>query len=75
MGYDIKTVEMGWPLGMPLVRKLDNQLWEVRINLSGQRIARVLFTVAEAQMVLLHGFIKKTQKTPHIGSESGKVTP
>lgn len=64
IGQDIKTVELGWPLGMPLVRKMDNDLWEVRCSLKGKRIARVLFTVYRNQMVLLHGFIKKTQKTP-----------
>lgn len=65
MGVDLKTVEFGWPLGMPIVRSLNNydRLWEVRSNISGNRIARVLFTVHDARMVLLHGFIKKTQKT------------
>ncbi|WP_257275094.1 MULTISPECIES: type II toxin-antitoxin system RelE/ParE family toxin [unclassified Endozoicomonas] len=64
VGEDIKTVEIGWPIGMPLVRKMDAKLWEVRIHLSDARIARVLFTVAGADMVLLHGFIKKSDKTP-----------
>lgn len=63
IGEDIRTVQIGWPLGMPLVRKMDNNLWEVRINLQG-RIARVLFTVVDNVMVLLHGFIKKSQETP-----------
>ncbi len=64
IGTDIKTVEYGWPLGMPLVRKMDADLWEVRVRLSGKQIARVLFTVHRSNMVLLHGFIKKSQKTP-----------
>ena len=63
IGEDIKTVQLGWPLGMPLVRKVDKGLWEVRIQL-GRKIARVLFTAREGMMVLLHGFIKKSQKTP-----------
>ena len=63
IGEDIKTVQFGWPLGMPLVRKLDKDLWEVRIRLEG-RIARVLFTVSTGRIVLLHGFIKKSQATP-----------
>ena len=63
IGEDIKTVQFGWPLGMPLVRKLDVGLWEVRSRLDN-RIARVLFTVEENVMVLLHGFIKKSEKTP-----------
>ena len=66
IGVDLKTVEFGWPLGMPLVRSMKNydQLWEVRSGISGNRIARVLFTVHDSRMVLLHGFIKKMQKTP-----------
>jgi phage-related protein len=63
IGQDIKTVQFGWPLGMPLVRKLEKDLWEVRSHLSN-RIARVIFTVDDNVMVLLHGFIKKSQKTP-----------
>ena len=63
IGQDIKTVQFGWPLGMPMVRKLDRDLWEVRSSLSN-RIARVIFTVSDGVMVLLHGFIKKSQKTP-----------
>lgn len=63
IGTDIKTVQLGWPIGMPVVRKLDTGLWEVRIDL-GDTIARVLFTVVGSDMILLHGFIKKSQKTP-----------
>lgn len=63
IGEDVKTVQFGWPLGMPLVRKLAEDLWEVRSN-SKDGIARVLFTVLGQTMVLLHGFVKKTQKTP-----------
>jgi phage-related protein len=63
IGEDIKTVQFGWPLGMPLVRKLDADLWEVRSSLAN-RIARVIFTVHRRTMILLHGFIKKSQKTP-----------
>ena len=63
IGEDIKTVQFGWPLGMPVVRKMDPGLWEVRSRLPG-RIARVLFTVKDGMMVLLHGFIKKSDKTP-----------
>lgn len=61
IGGDIKTVQYGWPLGMPVVRKLEPDLWEVRSRLD-QRIARVLFTVQDNTMILLHGFIKKSQK-------------
>ena len=63
IGEDIRTVQIGWPLGMPLVRKLEADLWEVRISLANG-IARVFFTLEADAMVLLHGFIKKSQKTP-----------
>ncbi len=63
IGEDIKTVQFGWPLGMPLVRKLESDLWEVRSRLHN-RIARTIFTVENGVMVLLHGFIKKAQKLP-----------
>ena len=52
IGEDIKTVEFGWPLGMPLVRKLDRALWEVRSDITNKEIARVLFTVKNDVMVL-----------------------
>lgn len=64
IGSDIKTVQYGWPLGMPVVRKLEQGLWEVRSRLD-KRIARVLFTVNKDKMVLLHGFIKKSRKLPN----------
>ncbi len=49
---------------MPLVRSFGQSIWEVRSTLPGGRIARVLFCVESDCMVLLHGFMKKTQKTP-----------
>ena len=64
VGYDIQTVEFGWPVGMPTCRPLGDGLWEVRSNLSNSRIGRVLFCIVNGGVVLLHGFIKKTQKTP-----------
>lgn len=63
IGDDIRTVQFGWPIGMPLVRKLEAGLWEVRVDLPAG-IARILFTVFEGDAVLLHGFIKKSQRTP-----------
>jgi len=63
IGEDIKTVQFGWPLGMPLVEKIKPFLWEVRSRVP-DGIARVLFTVDGNIMILLHGFIKKSQKIP-----------
>ncbi len=63
---DIQTVEFSYPIGMPLVRKIDTKykLWEVRSKLSTNKIARVIFTIYKDCMILLHGFIKKDQKLP-----------
>jgi len=63
IGEDIKTLQFGWPVGLPLARKMDSDLWELRSNL-GRGIARTFFTIYEYQIVLLHGFNKKSQKTP-----------
>ena len=63
IGEDIKDVEFSWPIGMPLVRSLGQGIWEVRSSLAGGRIARVLFCIEGDCMVLLHGFMKNTQKT------------
>jgi phage-related protein len=64
IGEDIKTVEFGWPIGMPVCRPLGDGIYEVRTSLARNRIARVLFYIdRKGRMVLLHGFIKKTQRT------------
>jgi phage-related protein len=65
IGEDIKTVEFGWPVGMPTCRPLGGGLHEVRTGLAGNRIARIFFYVDRRQrMVLLHGILKKTRATP-----------
>jgi phage-related protein len=64
IGKDIQKVEFGWPIGMPYCRPLGRGLWEVRSDVSSGRIARVVFCILNGGMVLLHGFVKKTQKTP-----------
>jgi len=64
IGEDIKTVEFGWPIGMPTCKPMKNGLYEVRTSLTDKKIARVLFCFSSSKMILLHGFIKKTQKTP-----------
>jgi phage-related protein len=63
IGDDIRVVEFGWPIGMPVCRPLGRGLYEVRTTLRN-RIARTLFAIVDGDMVLLHGFIKKTQVTP-----------
>lgn len=64
IGADIKTVEFGWPIGMPTCRLMGDGLFEVRTNLPQNKIARVLFCFYAGKIILLHGFIKKSQKTP-----------
>ena len=65
IGEDIRTVEFGWPVGMPVCRSVGGGIYEVRSHLAQNRIARVLFYFDQkGRMVLLHGFIKKSQKTP-----------
>jgi phage-related protein len=63
IGEDLKTLQYRWPLGMPLVRSLGDGLWEVRSRLP-TRIARTIFAIEGNAILLLHAFIKKTQKTP-----------
>jgi phage-related protein len=64
IGTDLATVQFGWPIGMPLCRSLGSGLWEVRSTLPSRRIARLVFFVAKDRLGMVHGFIKKTQKTP-----------
>ena len=63
IGEDVKTLQFGWPIGMPLVRKITADLWELRSHISAG-IARTFFTVFDNQIVLLHGFVKKSWNTP-----------
>lgn len=72
IGQDIKTAQFGWPLGMPLIRKLEKDLWEVRSNIK-VGIARVFFTIDGSEMLLLHGFVKKSQATPQAELDLARV--
>jgi phage-related protein len=64
VGQVLMRVQFRWPVGMPLCRAMGDGLWEVRTSLPSNRISRVLFCVVKERIVVLHGFIKKTQKTP-----------
>ena len=68
IGDDIRTAEFGWPVGMLLCRAIQGRegLWEIRSSLPGGRIARVLFCAHKGEMILLHGFVKKTRKTSEL---------
>lgn len=65
IGADLNRVQVGWPVGMPLCRALGAGIWELRSNLPGNRIARVLFFIHVERIGVVHGLIKKTQKLPH----------
>jgi phage-related protein len=71
IGGDISAVEWNWPIGYPLVSKLEHDFWEVRTHLP-EGICRVFFTIWESYMVLLHAMIKKTQKTPKVDLDLAK---
>ena len=64
IGLDLMRVQFGWPIGRPLVGSLKDGLWEVRSSLPSRRIARLILCFRDQMLVVLHGFIKKTQKTP-----------
>ena len=64
VGQDLMRVQWRWPVGMPLCRNLGKGLWELRSTIPSDRIARVIFCIHDSELVALHGFIKKTQKTP-----------
>ena len=64
IGADLKTVQLGWPIGMPICGSLGSGIYEVRTSLSSRREVRVLFFLNADTIVLVHAFLKKTQKTP-----------
>jgi phage-related protein len=64
IGLDLLRVQENWPIGMPLCKSLGQGLWEVRSNLQGGRIARLVFCLKGSEVFILHGFFKTTQKTP-----------
>jgi phage-related protein len=69
VGANLRTLQFGWPVGVPLVRKLADGIFEVRSSLPSKREARLLFTASGKQIVVLHGFIKKSRKTPTLEIE------
>ena len=63
IGADIRVVQENFPIGLPLVKKLKPELWEIRSTIKNG-ISRVFFTFRNEKMILLHAIVKKTQKTP-----------
>jgi phage-related protein len=66
VGLDLLRVQFGWPIGMPLVRSLKDGLWELCSTLPSRRIARLMLCFHESEIVVLHGFIKKSRSTPQM---------
>jgi phage-related protein len=64
IGTDLKRIQEQWPVGMPVCRPVERGLWEVRSNISDNRVARLLFCFHDGEAVVVHGFIKKSQKAP-----------
>ena len=64
LGHDLKRLQYGWPIGMPLVKPLGGRLWELRTSLPSMREARVIFSTDDQTILVLHGFIKKSAQTP-----------
>ncbi|QUY40727.1 type II toxin-antitoxin system RelE/ParE family toxin [Acaryochloris marina] len=57
-------LEFGPNLGMPHTRSMGDRLFELRVK-SKEGIARVFYcTLVGEKIVMLHSFVKKTQKTP-----------
>jgi phage-related protein len=72
VGFDLRTLQVGFPMGMPLCKSLGNGLWELRSTLP-KRIARVIFFIDGQSFIVVHGFIKKSQKTPKEELETAKA--
>jgi phage-related protein len=72
IGMDLMRLQFRWPVGMPLCRSLDKRLWELRSDLKGNRIARVIFAFVQDRLVVLNAFIKKSRKTPSAEIEKAR---
>ena len=55
-------VDYGPFLKPPDIKKIRNKLYELRIP--GKISVRIFYTIHESEYYLLHGFKKKSQKTP-----------
>ena len=57
-------LEFGADLGMPHTKAMSDGLCELRVK-GKEGIARVFYcTKVDKRIIMLHGFVKKTQKTP-----------
>jgi phage-related protein len=64
IGLTNRMLEFGHHLGLPHTDAFGGGLFELRLK-GAEGIARVFFcTMVEQEIVMLHSFVKKTQKTP-----------
>ncbi|MGE0501334.1 MAG: type II toxin-antitoxin system RelE/ParE family toxin [Rhizobiaceae bacterium] len=73
IGADLRTVQFGFPIGMPLCRSLGDGLFELRTSLPSRKEARLIFFQHGEDLIVVAGFIKKTMKTPGTEIEKAKV--
>jgi phage-related protein len=64
IGFDLRLVQIGFPVGMPLCRPLRDGIYEVRSSLPTKKEARIIFFQNGNELIIIAGFIKKTAKTP-----------
>lgn len=66
IGEDLKTVEVGYPIGMPLCKHLVDDLWEVRSTVPSKQEVRLIyyFDSGRQHIVVVNGFIKTSRTTP-----------
>jgi phage-related protein len=62
----LRTIDLlehfGHQLGMPHSKKIDHSLFELRIR--GQQEVRLIYVFHNNAVMILHGFLKKSQKIP-----------
>jgi phage-related protein len=56
--------ELGIEVGMPYVKPLGDKLYEIRVKVDRNSFRVIYFAYTDRRFILLHGFQKKTQKTP-----------
>jgi phage-related protein len=62
----------GIEVGMPYIKPLEDKLYEVRAEVNRNAMRVIYFLYTERRFILLHGFHKKTQKTPRKELEKAK---
>ena len=64
--------EAGYELGPPWLKKIEDDLWELRIQVGKVRL-RFLFCVERARCVVLHGVKKKRDRLPERDLQTARL--